>query len=122
VLTKPRNRPIAQTELEFYRTKQKTVTVRHVSDDDVVALIEIASPGNKSHRRRLRELVEKAATFLDQGVHLCIIDLFPPGRRDPTGLHGAIWEEISGEDYVLPRGKTNRLVASYECGSLVQAH
>jgi hypothetical protein len=122
VLTKPRHKPIAQTELEFYRAKQKTVAVRHVSDDEVVALVEIVSPGNKGHRGRFREFVEKASAFLDQGVHLSIIDLFPPGRRDPNGLHAAIWEEITGELGTLPRGRKNRLAASYECGSLVQAY
>ena len=122
VLVRPRHKPIARTEMDFYRAKQKTVTVRHVSDDEIVALIEIVSPGNKSHRGRFRELVEKAAAFLDQGVHLSLIDLFPPGRRDPNGLHAAIWEEISGEEIRLPRGKKNRLAASYECGPLVQAY
>src|ERR1019366_3363551 len=58
----------------------------------------------------------------DQRVHVSIIDLFPPGRRDPHGIHAAVWEEISGEEHELPRGKKNRLVASYECGSLVQAY
>jgi hypothetical protein len=122
VLARPRQKPIAQTEMEFYRTKQKSVTVRHVSDDEVVALIEIVSPGNKSHRGRFNEFIEKAAWFLDQRVHLSIVDLFPPGRRDPNGIHGAIWDEISDGGYTLPRSKKNRIVASYECGLLVQAY
>ncbi len=122
LLAKPRLKPIAQTELEYYRSKQKTVTIRHVSNDEVIALVEIVSPGNKSHRGRFREFVEKAAWFLDQHVHLSIIDLFPPSRRDPNGIHAAIWEEISGEEHALPRGRKNRLVVSYECGVLVQAY
>src|SRR5262249_43617398 len=122
VLSRPRVKPIAQTEMEFYRSKQRTISVRHVSDDEIVALVEIVSPGNKSHRGRFRELVEKAAAFLDQGVHLSIIDLFPPGRRGQTNVHAAIWEEISGEEDERQRGKRNRLLASYECASLVQAY
>jgi hypothetical protein len=65
---------IAQTEMEFYRAKRRTVTVRHVSDDKVVALVEIV----------------------------------PPGRR--PGLKAAIWKREQ------PRGKKNRLAASYEFG------
>jgi hypothetical protein len=122
VLSRPRLKPIAQTEMEFYRSKQKSVTVRHVSDDEVVALVEIVSPGNKSHRGRFRELVEKAAAFLDQGVHLGVIDLFPPGKRDPQGVHAAIWEEISGEVSDAVRGKKNRVAASYECAAIVRAY
>jgi hypothetical protein len=32
--------------------------------------------------------VEKAAELLDNGTHLLIIDLCPPGRRDREGIHG----------------------------------
>jgi hypothetical protein len=122
VLAKPRHKPTAQTEMDFYRAKQKTLTIRHVSADDVVALVEIVSPGNKSHRSRFREFIEKAGAFLDQGVHLSIIDVFPPSPRDPNGIHAALWEEIAGEAQPGPRGKKNRLVASYECGALVHAY
>jgi hypothetical protein len=30
-----------------------------------------------------------------RGYHLLIIDLFPPGPRDPHGIHEAIWSEIA---------------------------
>src|ERR1700730_10343564 len=33
----------AETDLEFYRRKQSTVTVRHVSGDRVVAMVEVVS-------------------------------------------------------------------------------
>ena len=121
-LAKPRRKPVAKTEMEFYRSKQKMITVRHVSDDEIIALLEIVSPGNKSHRGRFREFIEKAAWFLDQRVQLSIIDLFPPSSRDPNGVHGAIWKAISDEPYALPRGKKNRTIVSYECGMLVQAY
>jgi hypothetical protein len=83
VLTVPKLTPIAQTDMEFYRRKQKTVTIRHVSGDRVVAMIEIVSPGNKAARNAMRAFVEKAAELLAKGIHLLIIDLFPPGKRDP---------------------------------------
>ena len=106
--------------MEHYRRKQKMVTVRHISDDEVVAIIEIVSPGNKSHKRYFRKFVEKAADFI-QAVHLLIIDVFPPGRYDPRGLHGAVWDEISGEDYRLPRRRPLTL-ASYESTLPVSAY
>ena len=48
-------------------------------------MIEIVSPGNKSSRNAMRSFVEKAAELLDKRVHLLIIDLLPPGPRDPQG-------------------------------------
>jgi hypothetical protein len=121
LLALPKLQPIAETEMEFYRRKQKVIVVRHVSDDDVVAIIEIVSPGNKSGRRAIRAFIEKAAELLDKGVHLLIIDLFPPGRRDPQGIHAEIWQEITGEepnDLVDPR----LTLASYETAGAVRAY
>lgn len=120
-LCAPRLRPTAQTDLAYYRKKQNAVVVRHTSGDDVVAVIEIASRGNKSTANALRAFVEKAARLLDGGIHLLILDLQPPGRRDPSGIHGAIWEEIDGSEYVAPTEKPLTLV-SYEAAAMVQAY
>lgn len=111
----------AETDLEYYRRKQSAVAIRHVSGDRLVAMIEIISPGNKSSRHALRAFVEKAATLLESGIHLLILDLFPPGRRDPQGVHGAIWEEVAGEEYEQPSDKPLTL-AAYEADLSIRAH
>jgi hypothetical protein len=120
-VAKPRPQATAETDMDFYWRKQNAIVVRHVSGDRVVAMVEIVSPGNKSTRHAFRSLVEKAAQFLENGVHLLLLDLFPPGRRDPQGLHAAVWDEIAGQEYVLPPDK--RLsVAAYEAGLTVRAY
>src|SRR5687767_14181011 len=43
-LTAPKLQPIAETDLAFYRRKQASVAVRHVSGDRVVAMVEVVSP------------------------------------------------------------------------------
>src|SRR5579883_231838 len=83
---------LAQSDLVFHRRKQSLVVVRHVSDDRVVAVVEVVSPGNKSSRQALEEFVRKVAEFLSRRVHLLLLDLLPPGRFDPQGIHGAIWD------------------------------
>jgi hypothetical protein len=110
----------AETDLEFYRRKQNAVAVRHVSGDRIVAMVEVVSPGNKSGNRVLRAFVDKAATLLEQQVHLLILDLHPPGPRDPQGIHGAIWEEIAGQPYAATRDKPLTL-AAYESDLSVRA-
>ena len=53
--------------------------------------------------------------LLREGVHVLIVDLFPPTARDPQGIHKAIWDEIEEEDFHFPAGK-DRLLVSYETG------
>lgn len=121
LLAPPKIRLTAETDMEFYRRKQKVVAVRHVSGDNVVAVIEVVSPGNKSGRRALRSFVEKATWLIGQQVHLIILDLQPPTKRDPRGIHGVIWEELTGEDDTAPSEKPLTL-AAYESGLSVKAY
>jgi hypothetical protein len=121
-LTAPKIRPIAETDLTFYRRKQKAIAVRrHVSGDRIVAMVEVVSPGNKASRAALRAFCTKAAEVLENQIHLLVLDLNAPGKRDPEGIHGAIWEEIAGEEYAAPRDKPLTL-ASYEAGLRLRAY
>jgi hypothetical protein len=110
-----------ETDMEFYRRKQNLLAVRHVSDDEVVAVIEIISPGNKSSKRAMRAFLDKAGTLLEERVHLLIVDLFRPTPRDSEGIHGAIWEDISGEAYQLPP-QTPLTMAAYEADLSTRAY
>lgn len=109
----PKLQVTAETDMEFYRRKQKSVVIHHISGDRIVAMIEIVSPGNKSTRHALHKFIKKAAELLDQGIHLLIVDVLPPGRRDPQGMHAAIWDEIAGQEFKLPAGQALAL-ATYE--------
>jgi hypothetical protein len=120
LLAPPKVRLTAEAELEFYRRKQSTVAVRHVSGDRVVAMVEVVSPGNKASRNALRSFVEKAAELLNKRIHLLILGLHPPGPRDPHGIHAATWEEITGQ---LPPALDKPLtLAAYESALTVRAY
>lgn len=80
------------------------IAIRHRLSE-VVCVIGVVSPGNKSRRAALRSFVEKAIEFLRQGVHLLIVDILPPTPRDPQGMHKAVWDEIEEEPFELPAGK-----------------
>jgi len=111
----------AESPTAFYRRKQAAVVVRHVSGDDVVAVVEIASRGNKSNRAAIEQFVEKACELFAARVHLLVADLHPPGRLDPGGLHGAIWQEWTSQGYEPPPGML-LTVASYEAAGDVVAY
>jgi hypothetical protein len=107
--------------MEDYVLKRRTVVIRHASDDRIVALLELVSPGNKSTRRGQRSFVEKAVEALYRGYHLTVVDLFPPAPRDPNGIHGAIWAELSDDEFRLP-SETPLTLASYSAGVRKKAY
>ncbi len=116
----PRVRFTASVEPEIQGRKRNRIAIRHVSDDRVVALVEIVSPGNKATRHALRAFVEKAVEFLEAGIHLLVLDLFPPGQRDLQGIHAAIWSEFDDVAFQLPPDKPLTL-ASYSAGDVKRA-
>jgi hypothetical protein len=114
--TPPKVRFTMEIESESYAHKRNRVVIRHRSGDDVVAMVEIVSPGNKSNRHGLRSFVDKTVELLDAGIHLLVLDLFPPGPRDPQGIHAAIWSQFDDDsDFRLPNGLPLTL-AAYRAG------
>lgn len=97
-------------EVERYAEKANRIAVHHELGD-VVAVIEIVSPGNKDSTHAIRAFREKSAELIRQGVNLLVVDLFPPGPRDPQGIHKAIWDELTDEPFELPAGKPLTLAA-----------
>lgn len=93
------------------RAPGKVVAIRHVSDHKVIAMVEIVSPGNKNNQNGLNAFVRKAHEALAAGIHLLLIDLFPPGPRDPQGIHRAVWGDDCGPDYAPPPDKPLTCVA-----------
>jgi Protein of unknown function (DUF4058) len=116
----PKVRYVARSEAGGYARKANRVTVRH-PDGDVVAVIEIVSPGNKDSRHAIRAFSREAVDFLYAGVHLLIIDLFPPNSRNPQGIHKVIWDRIRDEPFELPPDKPLTL-AAYSAGSELVAY
>jgi Protein of unknown function (DUF4058) len=110
----PRTRLVRRNEVDAYARKADRITVRH-RHGQIIAVLEIVSPGNKASRNEMRAFVEKAADLLRQDIHLLIIDLIPPSKRDPQGIHKEIWDEFLEEEFELPSDKPLTLVA-YDAG------
>jgi hypothetical protein len=118
--TIPRARVRVQAEAVRYASKANRITVRH-PDGEVVAIIEIVSPGNKDSKHAVRSFARKAADFLLAGVNLLIVDLFPPSKRDPKGIHKLIWDRIKDDPFELPPDKPLTL-ASYSAGGVITGY
>ncbi|HBI43073.1 MAG TPA: DUF4058 domain-containing protein [Planctomycetales bacterium] len=120
VRQQPAARIVRRTDKTAYSERANRVVVRHHLGR-IIALIEIVSSGNKDSRRALRHFVDKTVAFLSEGVHVLIVDLFPPTSRDPFGMHKLIWDEFAEEDFTFPQGK-DRILASYESGPEIAAY
>lgn len=94
-----------------YRMVRRTLAIRHRSGRRIVAMIEIISPGNKGGEQHLEQFVDKAVAALQQGIHLLVIDVHPPGPWDLQGIHGAIWPIVGGGSFTLPIDKPLSLSA-----------
>src|SRR5205823_11856079 len=72
-------------------------------------------------RYAVRSFVQKTTELLDAGIHLLILDLFPPGKRDPQGIHGAIWSRYDEDNpFALP-AELPLTLAAYSAGAGVRA-
>jgi hypothetical protein len=106
---------------ELALSRRRTLAVRHVSGHRLVALLEIVSPANKDRPEHVADFASKAVAALDVGVHLLVVDLFPPGDHDPQGIHGIIRQRLGGPDepYPLPAAEPFTL-ASYAAGPRIE--
>jgi hypothetical protein len=103
--------------------RRRTLAIRHVSGHRLIALFELVSPANKDRRESVDVFVAKAVEALDMGVHVAVVDLFPPGPFDPRGMTGAIRERLIefDEPYELPAAEP-LMLASYVAGPVVEIY
>lgn len=104
-----------RTTNEIYAGRANRIVIKHHLGR-TVAVLEILSPGNKDSRAAVRDFVDKTIDFLRAGIHVLVVDLFPPTARDPLGMHKLIWDEVHDQPFSFPSGK-DRILASYETGA-----
>ena len=115
----PRTRQVSRAKSypEAYTRKANRIVIRH-RHGPLVAAIEVLSPGNKNNKNGIASFVSKMVDFLRNDINVVAIDLFPPGSRDPEGIHKVIWDEFVGLP-VEPRPANKPLtIASYDAGEL----
>lgn len=109
---RPKTSLVMVADEDPYIRKANHIAVRHELGH-VLAIIELVSPGNKNSMHAIRSLTDKLVQLLFDGVNLLVIDPLPPGPRDPQGLHGLIWSELSDQPFQLPADGC-RTVVSYQ--------
>jgi hypothetical protein len=112
--TPPQARFVTSVEADVYADRANRILIKHELGQ-LVAVIEIVSPGNKSSQYALRSFGEKAYELIQQGIHVMVVDLFRPSPRDPQGINKAIWDSFCDEPFELPSDKP-LTVAAYFAG------
>lgn len=88
---------------------------------ELVAVVEILSPGNTDDANGLRAFAREAGMLLRRGVPLLVVELFPPSVRDPQSIHKVIWDQFKKEPSDVPPDKP-LTAASYASGPETVAH
>jgi SAM-dependent methyltransferase len=112
---------VTGTDGFLYGTRRKTLAIRHIDDHRVVALLELLSNSNKASPDQLNKLVAKVTDALIHGVHVSIVDPYPPNRHAPRGIHGIIWEELGERAETWPTEKPFTAVA-YSSNQEIEAY
>lgn len=118
-----RTRMKAQLESDATAYARKANRIAITLDKErVVAMIEIVSPGNKDSRHAMNSFTNKAVEFLQNGIHILIVDPFPPTRRDPEGIHQVIWEELSNTRFETRPSDKPLTAASFDAADTLTAY
>ena len=105
---------VRRTEDTTYVRKADRIAVRH-RHGQIVAVVEIVSPGNKASTNELRTFVEKTSNLIAQNVHLLVVDLSRPASTIPRASTRPIWDQFVEEEFELPDDKRLTL-AAYDAG------
>lgn len=80
MLTPPVTRIVRRSSKEIYSGRANRIVLKHHLGR-IIAVIEILSPGNKDSRAALRDFIDKTIDLLRTGIHVLVVDLFPPTPR-----------------------------------------
>lgn len=120
-VAEPRTRRLAQAQR--MPSFGRALAVRHTSGRRVVAVIELVSPRNKDRAESVGDFAGKIASMVRGRVHAVVLDLLPPGRHDPDGMHPPIWSlldaDVPGEPPPVGEPLT---FAAYQATSPPAAH
>jgi hypothetical protein len=120
VRERPRTKYVRQSEREYYADKASRVAIRHRLGR-VVAFVEILSPGNKHDEAALDDFCDKIVETIRARVHVLAVDLFPPTRPDPYGIHKRIWDHFEPDEQFELVAPQDRVLASYEADGVTTA-
>jgi Protein of unknown function (DUF4058) len=123
VATLTKTKPKVQQRLSaapLPKQKRRNLTIRHTSTDRIIAFIELVSPSNKDRLESVVSFCMKVRGALQAGIHVLLLDVFPPRSSDPLGMHGTVWQPYDSEEHTPPEDRPLTF-AAYAAGTPLQA-
>jgi hypothetical protein len=103
--------------------RRRTVAIRHVTGHRLIALVEIVSPATKDRARHVDEFAVKAVDALDLGIHVLLVDLFPPGLHDPYGMYAVVRQHLEQFEQTYDLASNESLtLTSFAAGQRVEIY
>ncbi len=119
--TKPKvEERLTSTKVPRRKPSHRRLAIRHTSGHRIVAFVELVSPSNKDRIESVVDFTSKVVGALDTGIHVSLVDPFPPGPADPFGMHGAVWRWLESTAEGPPKGRPLS-VAAYAASKPLQA-
>jgi len=99
---------------------QHSAVIRQRKTHQLVAAIEIIRPQNLQPAKAIRAMTSRIMEYLQSGIHLLLIDLFPPTEPKRVGFHAAVWKKLG---HPLDSATTDQPpeAVSYLVGGTVEA-
>jgi hypothetical protein len=98
----------------------RLLTVRDDLHQPLAAIVWITDQ-DKRTPYRLEAITGMATAALTRGIHLLVIDLFPPLAQEPKSIHELIWARARGVSLAMPSDQP-LTVASYDAGNELTAY
>ena len=99
-------------ELDIIQMKRH-LSIRHLSNHRIVALLEIVSPGNKNNAGRYDSFVHKTVDVILKQVNVLLVDVHETGQFDRDGIHANIRNLLSPHSVPIVEKPRRSTLASY---------
>ena len=99
---------------------QHSAVIRQRKTHQLVAAIEIIRPQNLQSAKAVRAMTSRILKYLQSGIHLLLIDVFPPTEPKQVGFHAGVWKKLGHPPETTAAGQSPQVV-SYLIGDTVEA-
>jgi hypothetical protein len=106
---------LERTEYKFPEYHKNRIVVKR-GLGRTLAVIEMVAPDNQHSEPAFNELVTRICGFIDAGIHVLLVDVFPVSAQHPADFHQAIWDRLQTKATASPT-ESGRFVAAYQAGT-----
>lgn len=109
------------SENDVLDSRKNQIAVYVAASSSLVGIVRFVPSSCKHDAAQWKMILDQFDTYLQAGIHLLIVDLFPTSQYDPQGIHGAISARLGEDSYRLPFENALTQVA-YRAGEVLHTY